>query len=123
MVSSPSVKNMRKNYSSGDVDKSVTEIQTGDISQAKAVLKYGIPRQMLAHKCKNRRNNVAEKRPGSCPVLGEAAYKDLVRWALAMQKQCLQVGREMIIQKASEIHCYMFGSMRSVGLVGRGWCD
>ena len=33
------------------------------------------------------------------------------------------MGRELIIHKASEIHCYMFGSMRSVGSVGRVWCD
>ena len=29
----------------------------------------------------------------------------------------------MIIQKASEIHRYMFGFMRSVGLVVYGLCD
>ena len=28
----------------------------------------------------------------------------------------------MIIQKDSEIHHYMFDSMRSVGSVGQGWC-
>ena len=58
MMSSPSVKNKRKNYSSGDVDKSITNIQTGGISQAKSVCEYGIPRQTLAHKCKNKRDNV-----------------------------------------------------------------
>ena len=52
---------------------------------------------------------------GSLPVLGEAAEKDMVQWALAMQKQGLPVGQEMIIQKASGIHRYMFGSMLSVG--------
>ena len=56
-------------------------------------------------------------------MLGEAADKDLVHWALAIQKQGLPVGQEMIIQKASEIQRYMFGSIRSVRSVGWGWCD
>ena len=56
-------------------------------------------------------------------MLGEAAYKDLVQWAFAMQKQCLQVGREIIIQKASEINRYIFGSIQSVGSVCWRWCD
>ena len=30
---------------------------------------------------------------------------------------------EMIIQKASEIHSYIFGSMCSAVLDGHGWCD
>ena len=62
---------------------------------------------------------MAKKRPGSLPVMGEAVEKGLVQWALAMQKQGLLVGREMIIQKASEMHRYMFGSMQSVGSVSR----
>ena len=66
--------------------------------------KYGIPRQMSARKCKNKRENMAENIPGSLPVMGDAPEKDLVQWALAMQKQGLPVGREMIIQKASDIH-------------------
>ena len=40
MMSSPSVKKTRKNYSSSDVDKATTKIQTGEISQAKAVRAY-----------------------------------------------------------------------------------
>ena len=48
---------------------------------------------------------MAENIPGSLPVMGDAPEKDLVQWALAMQKQGLPVGREMIIQKASDIHC------------------
>ena len=56
-------------------------------------------------------------------MLREAAEKDLVQWDLAMQKRRLPVGREMIIQKASEIHRYMFSSMHSVGSVGWVWCD
>ena len=55
-------------------------------------------------------------------MLGEAAEKDLVQWDLAMQKQGIPMVREMIIQKASDIHRYMLGSICSVGLVGRGWC-
>ena len=35
----------------------------------------------------------------------------------------LPMGREMITHKSYYIHRYMFGSMRSVGLVGQGWCD
>ena len=45
MMSSPSVKNMSKNYPSSDVDEAITNIQTGDISQAKAVREYGITRR------------------------------------------------------------------------------
>ena len=55
MISSPSVKKRKNNYSSGDVDEAITKIQTGEILQAKAVCKYGIPRQTLARKCKNKR--------------------------------------------------------------------
>ena len=51
---------------------------------------------------------MAEKKLDSLPVLGEATENYLVQWSLAMPKQCLPVGREMIIQRASEIHCYMF---------------
>ena len=42
MRSSPSAKNRRKNYSSGDVDKAITKIQTGDISRTKA-LRNSVP--------------------------------------------------------------------------------
>ena len=66
---------------------------------------------------------MAEKRTGSLLFLGESPDKDLLQWALAIQKQGLPVGGEMTIQKAYEIHRYMFGSMRSCGSVGRGWCD
>ena len=117
------MKKRRKNYSSSDVDEAITKIQTGEISQAKAVCKYGIPRQTLVQKCRNKIENLTEKRPGSLPVLGESADKGLVQWTLYMQKQGLPVGREMIIQKASEIHRYMFVSMRYVGLIGWGRCE
>ena len=80
MMSSPYVKNRRNNYSSSDVDKSITRIQTGEISQAKSIRKYGIPRQTLAQKCKNKRENVAEKSTGYFPVLGEATEKGLLHW-------------------------------------------
>ena len=53
-------------------------------------------------------------------MLVEVADKDLVQWDLEMQKQGLLVGQEMIIQKSSEIHHYMFVSVRSVGSVGQG---
>ena len=56
-------------------------------------------------------------------VLGEVADKYVVQWSLAIQKQDLPVGREMITKKASEIHCCMISSMRSIGSVGWGWCD
>ena len=59
--------------------------------------------------------------PELTPVLGEAIEKDLVQWALAMQKQGLQVGRDIIIHKAKEIHHCIYGSLHYDGLVGRGW--
>ena len=37
MMPSPSVNMRRNNYSSGDVDKAIAKIQTGEISQAKGV--------------------------------------------------------------------------------------
>ena len=70
MISSPSVRKRKKNYSLGDIDEAITNIQTGDISQEKAVCEYGIPRRTLARKCKNKIENVADKRPGSLPVMG-----------------------------------------------------
>ena len=76
---SPSVKKRRDNYSSGDVDEAITKIQTGDISQEKAVHGYGIPRQMLAQKYNNKRDNVVYNKPVSLPVLVEALEKDLVQ--------------------------------------------
>ena len=51
----------------------------------------------------------------------EATRKDLVQWALAMKNKGLPVGQDIIIQKAQEIHHYMYRSFHSVGLVGRGW--
>ena len=84
MVPSPSLKKRRKNYSSGDVGEAITKIQTGEILQVKAVLVYGIQHLTLARKCKNKLENVAENRPCSLPVLGEAAEKDLVQWAFVM---------------------------------------
>ena len=65
---------------------------------------------------------MVEKRPDYLPVLGEASEKDLVKWILVMKKHGLPVGREMIIQKASEIDRYMFGFTRSLGSVVRGYC-
>ena len=58
MISYPSMEKRRKNDSSGDADKAITKIQTGEISQAKAVHKYGIPSWTIAWKCKNKRENV-----------------------------------------------------------------
>ena len=63
---------------------------------------------------------MAEKKLGSLPVLGEATENYLVQWSLAMHKQGLTVGQEMIIQKAYDIHRYIFGSMRFVGSAGWG---
>ena len=123
MVSSPYMEKRRNNYSSDDFDEAITNIKTGEISQAKEVLKYGIPRRMLASTCKNKRDNVAYKRPGPITFLGESEEKDLAERDLAMQKQGLSVGRETIIHKASEIHRHMFGSMCSYGSVGWGWRD
>ena len=68
-------------------------------------------------KCNNKIENVAEKIPCYLSVLVEAAKKDLVQWDLAMQKQGLPVGCEMLIHKDFEIHRYMFVSMCSVGSV------
>ena len=65
---------------------------------------------------------MAYNRPGPTPILKEATEKDFVKWALAMQKQGLPVGRDIIIQKAQEIHHYMYGYLHYVGSVGRGWC-
>ena len=76
MISSPSVKKRRENNSYGDAYKAITKIETGEISHMKEVRGHGILRQTMAQKCKNKRENVAEKRPGSLPVLGEAAEKD-----------------------------------------------
>ena len=73
MLFVPSVKKRRKNYSYGDVDEAITKIRTGEISQAKEVHEYGIPRRTLARKCRNKRENLAEKRLGSLPILVEAA--------------------------------------------------
>ena len=98
-------------------------MQTGEITQVKVGRKYGMPCRVLARKCKNKIENMAEKRPGSLPVLWEAAEKDLVQCTLEMQKQDLPVGWKMIIQKTSEIHHYMFVSVCSLGSVGWGWCD
>ena len=65
------------------------------------------------------------QRRGQVPttVKGGSTYKDLVQWALAMQKQGLTVVRYMIIKNPQEIHRYMFGSMRYVGSFGLGWCN
>ena len=81
----------RNILSSGDVDEATTKIKTGEISQAKEVLKYGIPRRMLASTCKNKRDNVAYKRPGPINFLGESDEKDLAERDLAMQKQGLSL--------------------------------
>ena len=56
---------------------------------------------MLGRKCKNKTENLAEKRPGSLPVMGKSENNDLLKWALDIQKQGLPVGWEMIIHKAS----------------------
>ena len=122
MICSPSVKNKISNYSSSDVDEAIKEIQTGEMAQVKAVREYGILFQTLVQKCKNKIEDVEKRSPGLIPVPGEVADKDLVKWALAMQKQGLLLGWDMIIHEASEIHRQMFGSMRSVGSVVRGWC-
>ena len=117
-MSSTCVNKKWKNYSSGEIDKYITNIQTWYISQAKEVHKYGIPRLMLVNKYKKKIENVSEKSPRPMNFIGEAPEKDLVKWDLAMQKQGLPVGQETIIQKAYETHQYKFGSMRSIGLVG-----
>ena len=39
------------------------------------------------------------------------------------EEKGLPAGRYMAIQKAYDIKCYMFGSTRSLGLVGWGRCD
>ena len=78
MKSSPSVKKKSNNYSSGDVDKSTTEVKAGEITQVKAVHEYGIPHQTLVQKCKNKIDDLVEKRPGSLIVMLESAEKDLL---------------------------------------------
>ena len=84
MMSSPSAKNKRNNYSSGDVEEAIRNIETVEISQVKAIREYGIPRQTLERKCKEKRENVADKRTVPTPVLGEESDKDLVQFAITM---------------------------------------
>ena len=124
MTCDPSYQSLlkRENYSSGDIDEYITNIQTKKISQVKAVREYVIPCWTLERKCKKKRYNVAYNRPGPTPVMKEATEKDLVQWAHAMQKRGIPVGRYIIIQKAQEIHHYMYGSLHYVGSVGCGWC-
>ena len=55
----------------------------------------------MEQKFKNKIENVAKKRPVLIPVLGKAQEKDMVQWALVIQKKGLPVGQEMIIQKDS----------------------
>ena len=86
MMTCPSVKKRRRNYSSSHVSEYITNIQIGDNSQAKEVFKYSTPRQMLGRKCKNKRDNLAKKRPGPIHVLGEALETDLVQLSLAINK-------------------------------------
>ena len=59
MMSYPSAKNKRKNYSYSDIDEAIKKIDTGDISQAKAVHGYGIMYQTLERKCRNKRGKLA----------------------------------------------------------------
>ena len=40
-----------------------------------------------------------------------------------MKKHGLLVGRNMIINKAQDIHFLIFGSTSSVEFVGHGWCN
>ena len=94
----------RGGYSSSDIDEYITNIQTKEISQAKAVCDYGIPHWTLEIKCNKKIENVAYKRPGLTPVLEEATEKGLVQWALSIQKQGLPVVLDIIIQKSQEIH-------------------
>ena len=123
MMPSPSAKKKRTNCSYGEVDKSITNIKSGDISQAKTFLEYGVPCQTLARKCKKKIDNSEKKRPGLTPVLGEEAEKYFLQCALVMQKHGLPMGRGMIIPNSPEIHCLVYGSMCSAGLMVRGWCD
>ena len=95
---------MGNNYYSGEVDEAIKSIKTGKISQAKAVCEYGTLCGTLERKCNKKRENVSEKNPGPNPVLGEEAGKDLVHWKLSMQKQGLSVVRDILIQKAQDIH-------------------
>ena len=76
----------RDNYSSGEIDKSITKIQTGEISQVKSVCGYGILRCTLEINSNKKIDNVEDKRPSQNPFLGEAAEKDLVQWFHVMQK-------------------------------------
>ena len=39
------------------------------------------------------------------------------------EKTDLLVGQDMLIHKAQEIHCLVYGSMNSVVLVSCGWCN
>ena len=122
MMFSTSAKKRRSHYYSSEVVTATTKIQTGEISQAQAVYDYGIPCQTLPRKYSKKRKILAEKNTAPITVLGEAAEKDLVQWALDIQTQGLPEIQDMIIQKGYEINRYMFGSMSSVGLSGCGRC-
>ena len=76
----------RKNYSSSDVDEDITKIQTGEISQAKDVCKYGILCQTLVRTFKNKTEKVSDNRTGPTPVVVNLTEKDLVQWSLFMKK-------------------------------------
>ena len=49
----------KNNYSSSDIGRSITNIQTEEIGQAKLVHEYRILHQTLARKCNNISENVA----------------------------------------------------------------
>ena len=89
----------------------------------KAVREYGIPHRTLAIKFNRKRGDMAYKRPGMNPMMGEEVEKYFFQWDLFIQKHVLPVGRELLIQKSQYIHCLMYGSTSSVGSVGHGWCN
>ena len=105
----PSTKEKREDHSLGYIGEAITKIESGKMLQVKSVREYNITPQTLARKCKNKIDNMADKRSGPTPFLGEESEKDLFQWALFVQKQGLPVGGYIIIQKIQDIHSlYLF---------------
>ena len=103
-MSSATPKNKkRKNYTQSDVDAAVSSYLDGKKLSVVCKQHPSIPRRTITYHARKKKKNLAMKKPGPSPLIGEELESDLEAWIIAMQAQGHPVSRDLIMVKANKL--------------------
>ena len=112
----------RKSYRSEDLDTALLEASNGS-SISLSHKKYNVSVRILQRKMKNTRDGYDEQRPGPKSLLINEMEDGLFQWIMGMQRLGFPPSRDVIVMETNEMFKTLYGGLRSVVSLRRGWCD